>query len=145
MQKGVIDMSLKRFVLIVVVAAATLFVLILLLGWLQSKEDYQYESTEISASVVRIVGEPNVRREPVLHNGEDGNALGAVRESGFTLVISSGKIKEADVDSNNGAYYGFRVEDILGQTEGEKWFPSRIKKDKDGWVWIHTDYVQILF
>ena len=102
----------------------------------------EYDKVEVNASIVKIIDNPNVREEAVLQSRDDSNSLGNVEENGFTIRVNG--LLKADIDANNGVYYGFKVEDILAQPEGT-WFPSRIEKDSDGVVWINHKYVQILF
>ena len=44
---------------------------------------------------------------------------------------------------NNGEFYGFLVKEIQKTTEGTEWFPKGIKDDKDGIIWISSEYVVI--
>ena len=136
-------MSLKRFAIYSIIAAMVLG-LIAFSGCNKSEEVPKYETVTIEASIVKITDNPNVREEPILHDREESNSLGTVQENGFTIAVS-GNILKAEIDFNNGAYYGFQVDDILSQPEGINWFPSKISNDADGIVWINHKYVTILY
>lgn len=102
-----------------------------------------YKMTKVEASTVEIVGKPYVRPEGI--RGSDDvewkTNYGRVEEDGFTVQVSG--LFEANIDKNNGTFYGFKVEELLEQPEGA-WFSSEIEDDEDGIVWINYKYVHII-
>lgn len=129
-------MSRKRLI-----AITLLFIIIVSIFSGCKAETLEYEKTEVKASVVKIIGQPNVRSEAFVRENSDGsNSYGTVDKDGFTIAVNG--LFEADVDWHNGQFYGFKAEDVLSQPEGA-WFPHGIEKDPDGIVWINYKYVII--
>ncbi|MBR3329329.1 hypothetical protein IKG29_02245 [Candidatus Saccharibacteria bacterium] len=104
----------------------------------------EYEKTEVEALVVEIIGCPNVRSEAFVGDSDNNNSYGTIdKDEDEDIIIVVNNVFKADIDWRNGQFYGIQVEDILSQPEGAC-FPSGIKKDSDGIVWINHDYVQII-
>ncbi len=107
----------------------------------------EYERTIEKVKVVKIVNDcPNVRSEPIADDDSaDGltNSFGATDETNFTIELSMVYTTDKNLDQN-GAYYGLLVEEILATPEGKTWFPSKIKKDPDGIVWVNAQYVELV-
>ena len=107
----------------------------------------EYERTINEVEIIKIIDDyPNVRSEPIADDDSaDGytNSFGSTKETNFTMEVSKVYTTDKNLDQN-GAYYGLLVEDILNTPEGKNWFPSKIKNDPDGIVWINSEYLKIL-
>ena len=105
-----------------------------------------YTQSHISATSVVITGKVNVRSEPIVVNTEDGgNSYGRKKTDGAITIPVVGVVAENagghHLDRNNGAFIGVYVDDITDVKGWRKIFPSSIKKDPDGIVWFHCDYI----
>ena len=106
-----------------------------------SLDDIEYNETR----VVKITGCPHVRSMPIWTDEENQNSFGRVKEDGFTMEVTLYARIAKPIDQNNGDFFGFMVADIQNTPEGKAWFPSGIENDPDQIVWIHHDYVEIIF
>ena len=103
----------------------------------------KYEAICIDSNCVKITDYANVRSDPIVQDGDVFNTFGLIEESNFTMEIP--QIFETDVTlDQNGEFLGLSVDDILATPEGRNWFPSRIKDDPDGIVWINSKYIVVI-
>ncbi|MBQ6313738.1 hypothetical protein IJI29_02720 [Candidatus Saccharibacteria bacterium] len=103
---------------------------------------FEYEKKEYSAVSFTVLDQVNVRSEPRLISGTDGNNSFGMVKGEILIPISKVFRTVEPLDKDNGEFYGFLVEEIFSTEEGRKFFPS-IKGDPDGIVWIHNNYVRI--
>ena len=106
-----------------------------------------YTPVKEEAKVVKITGQANVRKDPILKEETDffyySNSFGLIREENFTFEVSQIFRLKQPLD-RNGEYIGLAVEDILATKEGKDWFPESIKDDPDGIVWVNYKYIAVL-
>ena len=106
-------------------------------------ERFDYEKHEEAISWVYIYDEVNVRSEPVRIEEKDGrsNSFGKLTEIPLEMDLQTVYELEEPYDEANGYFVGFLIEEVLATPEGRNTFPSGIKDDPDGIVWIQRNYV----
>ena len=130
-------LSLLLIALIIIVCSA--------LDPRQTDLSERYEKRVSEVGLVKIVDEcPNVRSEPIVYqNADESNSFGTTKKTDFYLQVTKIYSTNKDLDQN-GQFYGLLVDEILATTEGEAWFPKKIKDDPDGIVWINEKYLTII-
>ena len=130
-------LSLLLIALIIIVCSA--------LDPRQTDLSERYEKRVSEVGLVKIVDEcPNVRSEPIVYqNADESNSFGTTKKTDFYLQVTKIYSTNKDLDQN-GQFYGLLVDEILATTEGEAWFPKKIKDDPDGIVWINDKYLTVI-
>jgi len=123
-------------------------VIILVVGVAKRQDDADkgYELISLESNCLKFTEQANVRSEPEVltgHDGEDFNSFGELGEANFTMEISEAYRTDRNLDQN-GDFIGLSVDDILATPEGKNWFPERIKEDQDGIVWVNSQYIEVL-
>lgn len=104
---------------------------------------FEYEKKEYPAISMKVLDEVNVRSEPRLVSGADGNnSFGMISKGEISIPISKVFRTTKILDLANGEFYGFLVDEILESQQGRLFFPD-MNSDPDGIVWIHNSYVHI--
>lgn len=106
----------------------------------------RYETTERDAKAVQIIGQPEVRSEPIVIGDDNhaSNSFGTTKKTDFSVIITKVYGTKEVLDKSNGTFVGLKVDEVLNTAEGKEWFPSSIANDPDGIVWINYKYIKVI-